>query len=140
MLFFSQISVPVGTVSRILWSSRAKSSGLTVAVSLCIETVQPMSTPTWSGLTYGPIRYTVPTLQEFPACTSGICAIRTPSKAGLSHCSLTHWRAASSMSSVKTSADVYLPVTIILNWIYRCSYTISPALQSPLRAAFSGPG
>ena len=43
--------VPIGTVSRILWSSRAKSSGFMAADSLCMEMVQPMSTPTWSGLT-----------------------------------------------------------------------------------------
>ena len=66
-LFFGQISMPVGMASRILWSSRAKSSESTMVESLCMEMVHPMSTPTWSGLRYVPILYTVPTLQALPA-------------------------------------------------------------------------
>ena len=112
-LFFSQISIPVGIVPRILWSSKAKFSCATADESLCMEIVHPMSTPTWSGLRYAPILYAVPTLQELPAWTSGICTILTPSKAGWSHCSLTHSKAASSMFSVNISADVYCPVTVI---------------------------
>ena len=45
-LFFSQIFMPVGTASRILWLSKAKSPDATKEESLCMEMVQPISTPT----------------------------------------------------------------------------------------------
>lgn len=79
---------------------------------MAVDTEQPMSPPTWSGLTWSVNGTVNPTTMSLPACTSGMILILEPSNMGLSRKRYTIERASCSILSVKILQSLqYFPLS-----------------------------